>query len=84
MKTNTVRVTVHIRNLRSEKTSVSYLLSLKIENIVFTQMVLKIQFHTIIIHCFLFFFHTDRYNSVKTTLFCLLMTYYLLKHSSRV
>jgi hypothetical protein len=84
MRINTITVTMHARKLKIRKTSVSYLLSLKIENIVFIQMVLKIQFRTIIIRCCLFSFHTDRHNSVKTIPFCLSMTYYLLKHSSRV
>lgn len=83
MSTNTVTVTTHARKLKIRKTSVSHLLSLKIENILFVQMVLKIQFHKIIIHCFLLSFHTDRYNIVKTILFSLSMTYHLLKHSSR-
>jgi len=74
MRTNTVTVTTHARKLKVRKTSVSYLLSLKIENIVFIQMVLKIQFNTIIIHYYLYSFHTDRYNSVKTILFCVSMT----------
>jgi len=35
-------------NLKIRKASVSYLLSLKIENIVFIQMGLKIQFHKLL------------------------------------
>ena len=61
-------------HLKIRKTSVSYLLSLKTENIVFIQMRFKVQSHTLIIHFLLFSFHTDRYNSVKPILFCLSMT----------